>query len=91
MSDLPASDNALLLAPGEDEDVNNNIFDVEPVNLMLDPVAMVDRNLQAISQAFHLAADYLFETASSPNRLRSVQAFGTGLGNAITKVGYLAG
>jgi hypothetical protein len=89
--DLPPSNDALLLAPGEDKDVNNNIFDVEPVNLTLDPAAMVGRNLQAISQAFHLVADYLFETASSPNRLRSVQAFGTGLGNAIANVGYLAG
>jgi hypothetical protein len=30
-------------------------------------------------------------TASSPDRLRSVQAFGPGLGDAIAKVGYLAG
>jgi hypothetical protein len=92
ISDLPPSDDALLLAPGEDEDVDNNIFNVEPVNLMLDPAAMVGRNLQAISQVFHLVVDYLFETASSPDGLRSVQAFSTGLGNAITKVGcYLAG
>jgi hypothetical protein len=69
----------------------DNIFDIEPVDLMLDPLAMVGRNLQAISQAFHLVADYLFETASSPDGLRSVQAFSTGLGNAITKVRYLAG
>jgi hypothetical protein len=87
ISDLPPSDNALLLTPSGDKDVNNNIFDVEPVNLMLDPTATVGRNLQV----FHLAADYLFETASSPNGLRSVQAFGTGLGDAIAKVGYLAG
>jgi hypothetical protein len=89
--DLPPSDDILLLAPGEDEDVDNNIFDIEPVDLMLDPAAMVGRNLQMISQAFHLAADYLFETTSSPDGLRSVQAFGTGLGDAIAKVGYLAG
>jgi hypothetical protein len=74
MSDLPPSNDALLLAPGEDMDVDNNIFNVEPVDLMLDPAAMVGRNLQAISQVFHLAVDYLFETASSPDRLRSVQA-----------------
>jgi hypothetical protein len=58
---------------------------------MLDPAAMVGRNLQVISQVFHLAADYLFETTSSPDGLRSVQAFGTGLGDAIAKVGFLAG
>jgi hypothetical protein len=91
MSDLPPSDNALLLTPGGDEDVDNNIFDVEPVDLMLDPAATVGRNLQAISQVFHLAVDSLFETASSPNGLRSVQAFSPGLGDAIAKVGYLAG
>jgi hypothetical protein len=91
MSDLPPSDDALLLVPGREEDVDNNIFNVEPVDLMLDPSAMVGRNLQAISQVFHLAADYLFETTSSPDRLRSVQVFGTGLGDAIAKVGYLAG
>jgi hypothetical protein len=43
------------------------------------------------TQVFHLVVDYLFETASSPDRLRSVQVFGTGLGDAIAKVGYLAG
>jgi hypothetical protein len=91
ISSLPPSDDALLLAPGKDEDVDNGIFDTEPVDLMLDPTAMVGRNLQVISQVFHLAADYLFETASSPDGLRSVQAFGSGLGDAITKVGYLAG
>jgi hypothetical protein len=44
MSDLPPSDDTLLLAPGEDEDVDNNIFDVEPVDLMLDPAVTVGRN-----------------------------------------------
>jgi hypothetical protein len=58
---------------------------------MLDPVATVGRNLQVISQAFHLVVDYLYETASSPDGLRSVQAFSPGLGDAIAKVGYLAG
>jgi hypothetical protein len=91
MSDLPPSNNALLLTPGGDEDVDDNIFDIEPVDLMLDPLATVGRNLQVISQVFYLVADYLFETASSPHRLRSVQAFGPGLGNAIAKVRYLAG
>jgi hypothetical protein len=42
-----------------------------------------------ISQVFHLAANYLFETASSPNRLRSYRPLALALAMLSPKSGTL--